>query len=241
VLGEAVVLKMFATAWLILGVRYSSFYRNLANCLGYCLVYGWSIVSYNEPMEGFNRRTLLDRKSIEEGLDALAERIAPGLEGKEVTVIPILGGAMIFAADLVRRLPAGLVMDFLRIQTYGDEMSPQKEASADWLPHPDNVRGKHILLLDDILDTGRTMQEARRLLIEDMGAVEVTVVVFVDKPVRRQTDVVADDALMVLNEDLFLVGFGLDLAGRYRNLPDLLALEPHGQDSSTTSEKEATA
>jgi len=132
-----------------------------------------------------------------------------------------------------------LVMDFLRIQTYGNEMSPQNQATADWLPHPDNVRGKHVLLLDDILDTGRTMEEARRIMIEDMGAAKVTVVVFVDKPVRRQTKVVADDALMVLNEDLFLVGFGLDLAGRYRNLPDLLALEPHAGETPSASTAEA--
>lgn len=190
-------------------------------------------------MEGYNQRMLLDRNGIEKGLDALAARLIPRLEGEDVTVIPILGGAMIFAADLVRRLPAGLVMDFLRIQTYGNEMSPQNQANVDWLPHPDNVRGKHVLLLDDILDTGRTMEEARRLLIEDMGAAKVTVVVFVDKPVRRQADIVADDALLVLNEDLFLVGFGLDLAGRYRNLPDLLAIEPHSGEVPGASTADA--
>ncbi|PCH80627.1 MAG: hypothetical protein COB96_03260, partial [Planctomycetota bacterium] len=64
-------------------------------------------MAYNGTMEGFNQRMLLDRNSIEKGLDALAARLIPRLEGEDVTVIPILGGAMIFAADLVRRLPAG--------------------------------------------------------------------------------------------------------------------------------------
>ena len=115
-------------------------------------------------MERFHRRVLLSQEALSTGLDQLAHRLIPQLDGKEVTVIPIMGGAMFFAADLVRRLPAGLVMDFLRIQTYGDATSPQKEAKLDWVPHVDNIRGKTVLLLDDILDTGRTMKEATRFL-----------------------------------------------------------------------------
>ncbi len=189
-------------------------------------------------MERYRRTTLLGREDLSKGLDALGERLSPRLEGREVTVIPILGGALIFAADLMRRLPPGLVLDFLRIQTYGDGMSPQKKADADWKPHPENVRGKTVLLLDDILDTGRTMSEARRLLLEEMGAAEVLVVVLIDKPVRRATDVVADDRVLELDEDLFLVGYGLDLAGRYRNLPDLLALTPKEEPAAEPAGEE---
>ena len=177
-------------------------------------------------MEQYSRRTLLDSQDLTQGLDALADRLRPELDAHDVTVVTILGGAVIFAADLVRRLQPGLVMDFLRIQTYGDSTSPQRAAQADWVPHRDNVRGRDVLLLDDILDTGRTMAEARRLLLEDMGARSVKVVVLVDKPVRRQAEVEADDCVLRLEEDVFLVGFGLDLGGRYRNLPELLALEP---------------
>ena len=187
-------------------------------------------------MENYDCRTLLDSASIEEGICALAGRLQPNLEGDEVTVVPILGGAMFFAADLVRHMPAGLVMDFLRIQTYGDSTSPQKSDSADWLPNEKNIRGKHVLLLDDILDTGRTLHEARRLLLDDMGATKVTIAVFVDKPIRRQTDVVADDSVLLLHDDLFLVGYGLDLAGRYRNLTELVALKPHEVEDGVISE-----
>jgi hypoxanthine phosphoribosyltransferase len=180
-------------------------------------------------MEEFEYQTLLDRKGLSDGLDALGERLVKRLNGEEVTVVAILGGAVVFAADLMRRLPAGIILDFLRIQTYGKGTAPSSEPRADWLPHPENVRDRHVLLLDDILDTGRTMKEARRILIEDMGAMKVTVAVLVDKPVRRAVEVVADDRVMILNEDLFLVGYGLDLAGRYRNLPELLALDvPEG-------------
>jgi hypoxanthine phosphoribosyltransferase len=176
-------------------------------------------------MERFHRRVLLSQEDLSAGLDALALRLIPQLEGKEVTVIPIMGGAMFFAADLVRRLPAGLVMDFLRIQTYGDTMSPQKEAKPDCVPHEDNIRGKTVLLLDDILDTGRTMKEAKRFLTEEMGAAEVYPVVMIDKPVRRAVEMHPHDCILKIEDDLFLVGCGLDLAGKYRNLPEILALK----------------
>ena len=180
---------------------------------------------YNEHLEHLSHHVVLDRQGLAQGLDQLAGRLEPLLEGKEVTVIPIMGGAMFFAADLVRRLPPGLVMDFLRIQTYGDATSPQRYAKIDWTPHEDNIRDKTVLLLDDILDTGRTMTEARRFLLEEMGAGEVIVVVMVDKPIRRAVDIQADDCVIKIEEDLFLVGCGLDLAGKFRNLPEILALD----------------
>lgn len=176
-------------------------------------------------MEPPRHRVVLSEAAVQAGLDALAVRLRQRLGEQEVTVVVILGGAVLFAADLVRRLPAGLVMDFLRIQTYGVAREPQRPAVADWRPHPENIRGRHVLLLDDILDTGRTLAAAERLLREEMGAAAVTKVVLVDKPARRQAAVAADDCVLRLEEDLFLVGYGLDLAGRYRNLPAVLALE----------------
>lgn len=177
-------------------------------------------------MEKYGPRTVLDRTSLSKGIDALAQRLRPRLEGREVTVVVILGGGVIFAADLVRRLQPGLVLDFLRIQTYGDATSPLRAPKADWTPNQGNIEGRHVLLVDDILDTGRTMAEGRRLLMEEMRAASVETIVLVDKPIRRAVRIQADDAVVTMEEDLFLVGYGLDLAGRYRNLPELLALDP---------------
>ena len=176
-------------------------------------------------MQRYKHRQILDAAGVSVALDELALKLHPLLGDDEVTAIPIMGGAMIFAADLVRRLPPGLVMDFIRIQTYGDSTSPQSEPKADWVPQPENVTGKHILLMDDILDTGRTMNYARNFLINEMGASKVTVAVLIDKPARRAIDIVPDAAAINLDEDLFLVGVGLDFKGRYRNVPNLLALE----------------
>lgn len=180
---------------------------------------------YNSVMSEYQRQVLLSREEIEAGLAALADRLRPRLDGRELTVIPIMGGAMIFAADLIRELPPGLILDFLRIQTYGDATSPQSEPVVEWRPDRANVEGRTVLLLDDILDTGRTMQEARRFLLEECGAAEVLCVVLVDKPARRAVDITADDQVLHLDEDLFLVGCGLDWAGKYRNLPELCFIE----------------
>ena len=192
-------------------------------------------------MDRYKSRVLLDQDALRQGIDALAERLGPELTPEMVTVVPILGGAMVFAADLMRRLPPGLVLDFMRIGTYGDATSPQNAPKADWLPHEENIRGRHVLLVDDILDTGRTMTEARRHLIEDFGAAKVTVVVLIDKPLRRDAPVQADHRVLLLEEDLFLVGYGLDLAGRYRNLPELLALEPKTVALAQKSDEEIPA
>ncbi|TAH34525.1 MAG: hypoxanthine phosphoribosyltransferase [Planctomycetota bacterium] len=176
-------------------------------------------------MENLRHRVILDEAALQAGLDALAERLRPRLEGKDVTVVVVLGGAVIFAADLVRRLQPGLVMDFLRIQSYGAARDPQRAPHADWRPHAENVIGRHVLLVDDVLDTGRTLREAVRVLGEEMGAASVITVVLVDKPARRALPIQVDDCVLRLEENLFLVGYGLDLGGRYRNLPRVLALE----------------
>ncbi|MDA1260839.1 MAG: phosphoribosyltransferase family protein [Planctomycetota bacterium] len=176
-------------------------------------------------LEDWEQRTLLDEAAISRGLDALAARLRPRLAGRSVTAVPVLGGAVVFAADLLRRLPPDTALDFIRIQTYGDGTRPGKAAAADWLPRAELVRGRTILLLDDILDTGRTLAEARRVLLEDFGAAEVLIVVFVDKAVRRAVAIESDDCVLRLEDDLFLVGYGLDWAGAWRGLPDLVALE----------------
>lgn len=192
-------------------------------------------------MKRYRHRTVLGREELSEALDNLAERLIPRLDGEEVTAIPVLGGAMIFAADLVRRLPAGLVMDFIRIQTYGDSTSPEKEAKPDWTPNPANVEGRHVLLLDDILDTGRTLTEARRFLLEEMGAEKVTIAVLIDKPIRRAVPIEADEFAVQFHEDYFLVGYGLDYKGRYRNLPHLLALETGADGLPIPAEAESSS
>ncbi len=179
-------------------------------------------------MRRYRHRVVLGQKDLDLAVKALAARLAPRLVG-EVTAIPILGGAMMFAADLLRRLPTSLRLDFLRLQSYGDHTRPQQVPMADWLPQARHVAGKTVLLLDDILDAGRTLQEAKRVLLEDFGAAQVLTTVFLDKPARRQVAMEADDFALRIEEDAFLVGYGLDYRGLYRNLPYIVALELDAQ------------
>lgn len=181
-----------------------------------------------ERLEDWESRVLLDEAGIARGLDALAARLRPRLDGRQVTVVPVLGGALVFAADLLRRLAPETALDFLRIRTYGDGTRPQRPAEADWIPKEDLIRGRTVLLVDDILDTGRTLAAARRLLLDRLGAAEVLVIAFVDKPVRRAVAIEPDDCVLRIDEDLFLVGYGLDWAGAWRGLPRLVALALDG-------------
>lgn len=177
-------------------------------------------------MERFGLQSVpvLDQAALERGIDEAAERLCARLDGHEVTVVSILGGSVFFMADLVRRLPLGPHLDFMRIQTYGDSMAPECAPVADWLPKEETIRGKHVLLVDDIFDTGRTLQEARRVLEEEMGAQQVTTCVLINKPIRRQVDMEPDEFVKRIDEDLFLVGYGMDYRGQFRNLPELRAL-----------------
>lgn len=182
-------------------------------------------------MERYRDRLVCGVEELDRGLDALAERLRPRLAEGEWTAVAVLRGAVFFAADLLRRLPSELRIDFLRVQTYGDGTAPSRAPQVDWNPGAEDIQGRSVLLLDDILDTGRTLREAERFLREELGAAEVLSAVLVDKPARRAVDYRADDHVLQLEEDLFLVGYGLDYAGHFRNLPELRALElgPDGQ------------
>lgn len=138
--------------------------------------------------------------------------------GDHTMVVPVLTGSFVFAADLIRALAragADWPLDFITLQSYGagTESSGQVRIARD-LVMP--VEGRDILLVDDILDTGRTLAAARQLLLE-RGARAVKLCALLDKPSRR---VVALEAEFVgfAVPDEFLVGYGLDHAGRHRGL-----------------------
>ena len=176
-------------------------------------------------MKQFKHRLVLNAEQISNLIDKAASNLRETLGDEEVTAVPIMGGAMIFAADLVRRLSDKMIIEFMSIQTYGDATSPQSSPKISWAPKKENIENRHILLIDDILDTGRTMLFAREFLLNKMKASQVTIVVLINKHVRRAVNINPETSIIDIHEDLFLVGFGLDYQGRYRNIPDLIALE----------------
>lgn len=136
----------------------------------------------------------------------------------DTLMVPILTGSFVFAADLVRALAragADWPLDFMTLSSYGagTESSGQVEIVRD-LREP--VSGRSVLLIDDILDTGRTLLFARDLL-RSRGAQDVKICALLDKPSRRQVDLTADFTGFAVGDE-FLVGYGLDKAGRHRGL-----------------------
>ena len=169
------------------------------------------------------------RRDIAAAVRRVAEGVLDDLHrdaaGGELTVVAVLNGALVFSADLVRHLDLPLRIETVRARSYrGDATTP-----GDLRVRMDDVgalAGRHVLLVDDILDTGRTM-ERLRAEIRAQGPASVRIAVLLDKPDRRAVDVEADYVGFEI-PDVFVVGYGLDHDERYRNLPDIHELRDGG-------------
>ena len=161
-------------------------------------------------------RVLIDEEVIHFRLDGMAADIERDFPPGTLVVIILLKGAMVFAADLLRRVPRVLEIECLNVASYhgGTESS----GKVDFLDrHFPEVRGRHVLLLDDILDTGRTLHAVKqRLFDEGAEAVRTAVLLAKDKPHAEE---VRADYIGFEIGDEFVVGYGLDYQGKYRNLP----------------------
>ncbi|MGJ8695933.1 MAG: hypoxanthine phosphoribosyltransferase [Verrucomicrobiaceae bacterium] len=169
-------------------------------------------------------KILVAEEVIEKRLDVIAERITEDFRHEEtLQVVAILKGALVFMADLLRRVPLKLEIECLNVASYhgGTESS----GKVDFLDHKlPEVKGHTVLLLDDILDTGRTLQAVSAKLLE-MGAKEVKTCVLLSKDKVRAADVEADYSAFEIGDE-FVVGYGLDYDGKYRNLPYVGVLSP---------------
>lgn len=167
-------------------------------------------------MHGDIEKVLVDEEVIQKRLDVLAERVTEDFEGKPLVVVALLKGAILFMADLLRRVPLPMEIECLNVASYHGGVESCGEVSFLDRSLPD-VRGKHVLLLDDVLDTGRTL-EAVMGRLRTLGAVEVRTCVLLAKDVPRRVVEEADYTGFGIGEE-FVVGYGLDYQGRYRNLP----------------------
>ena len=162
-------------------------------------------------------RKLFGAEEIDKRIDELAREIAAALP-RDVLVIGLLTGSFMLVADLLRALDkVGRAPDvgFMRLSSYGKgkESSRRVELIGDV---PD-VAGRTVLLVDDIVDTGRTQAFARQLLL-GCGAAQVAACMLLDKPARREVTVTTEFVGFSIG-DLFVVGYGIDYAGQYRHLP----------------------
>lgn len=137
--------------------------------------------------------------------------------GGELAVLAILDGGLIFTADLIRRVNMPLQLQTLSVSSYHGGTASSGTVGFPGVALPD-VSGKHVLLLDDILDSGRTLAAVKRRLVEEGMPASVRACVLLEKRKRRAVDVQAEHVGFEIGDD-FVVGYGLDYRGRYRNLP----------------------
>ena len=161
---------------------------------------------------------LLSQEQIAERVRELGSRISADYEGKELVLIGVLKGSFVFLSDLVRQITIPLVVDFVSISSYGS--STTSSGIVRVTKDPDvNVEGKHVLIVEDIVDTGWTLKMS--YLAENLRAGKaesVRVCTLLDKPSSRQVEIELDYVgFEVPNK--FVVGYGLDFDGLYRNLP----------------------
>ena len=161
-------------------------------------------------------RVLFDEQTILRRLDELAAEITGQYRNRELTVIAVLNGSLIFMADLLRRIPLPLKLDCLSVASYHGGTTTTGEVVFKQLALPD-VTGRHILILDDILDSGLTLAAIRDKLTTEQP-LSVKVCVLLRKLKARLRPVEADYVGFNIGDE-FVVGYGLDYLERYRNLP----------------------
>jgi hypoxanthine phosphoribosyltransferase len=167
-------------------------------------------------MQGDLERILFHETTILSRLDQLAAQISHEYRDRELTVIAVLNGSLMFMADLLRRIPLPLKLDCLSVASYHGRSETSGEVIFKQIALPD-VTGRHILILDDILDSGHTLAAIRDKL-ETAKPRSIRVCVLLSKKKARAREVDADYVGFEIADE-FVVGYGLDFMERYRNLP----------------------
>lgn len=168
-----------------------------------------------ETMHPDCERILFSEDCIQQRIAEVAAEVDKALPHDSVIAICVLNGAVLFFADFVRQLNHDIQFDFMSVSSYGDgttsgALKIKKDISA-------NVKGKDVLIVEDIIDSGRTLMLLKKLLLE-RGAATVQIVTLLNKPSRREVDIYSDfNCFDVGNE--FIIGYGLDYAQQYRSLP----------------------
>ena len=167
-------------------------------------------------MQGDLERVLFDEPTILRRLDEIAAQISKDYRDRELTVIAVLNGSLVFMADLMRRITLPLRLDCLSVASYHGQPQTSGEVIFNQVAPPD-VKARHVLILDDILDSGHTLAAIREKL-ETVEPRSIRICVLLSKKKRRAREVDADYLGFEI-EDEFVVGYGLDYGERYRNLP----------------------
>ena len=176
-----------------------------------------------EDMRQDLQEILFSEEQLKEKVAQLGRQISQDYEGKDLLLIGVLKGSVVFMADLMRQITAPAAIDFMAVSSYGSGVKTSGVVRI--LKDLDrSIEGKDLLIVEDILDSGMTLSYLRELL-RDRGCASVRIVTLLDKPERRKVDIHPDYVGFQI-PDAFVVGYGLDYAEKYRNLPFVGILKP---------------
>ena len=172
-------------------------------------------------------KILLTEKQIQQRVKELGQEIASHYVGKDLLLISVLKGSVLFMADLMRAIEAPLSIEFMVVSSYGADTATSgvvkivKDIDV-------SIKDKHVLIVEDILDSGMTLSYLKELLSQRSPA-DIQIVTLLDKPARRKVDIRADYIGFEVPDE-FLVGYGLDYVEYYRNLPYIGVLKREGYE-----------
>lgn len=167
-------------------------------------------------------KVLLSEEEVNERIKHIGEQISKDYEGKEVHLICILKGGVFFTCELAKRISAPVTMDFMSVSSYGDDTKSSGVVKiVKDLDQP--LAGKEVLIVEDIIDSGRTLSYLIDIL-KGRNPNSIHICTLLDKPERRVKDVKVDYCCFNIPDE-FVVGYGLDYAQKYRNLPYIGVVE----------------
>ena len=171
-----------------------------------------SLEDYNSKI----KRVLITEEEIRTATKALGKQISDGYDGRPILLVSILKGAFVFLADLAREITVPCEIGFMAAKSYysGTQSTGAVKITMDL---DQDISKYHVIIVEDIIDTGRTLKDVVNLL-RARNPISLKVVTLLDKPARRLVEFEADTSLFVI-PDHFVIGYGLDCAEHYRNLP----------------------
>jgi hypoxanthine phosphoribosyltransferase len=174
-------------------------------------------------MDKYTKNVMISEEEIKVKIKELGAQISKDYQGKDLLMICVLKGAVVFMADLIREVKIPVDIDFMAVSSYGSSTSSSgvvrilKDLN-------ESIENKHIIIVEDIVDTGLTL----KYLVENLksrGPASIKICTFLDKPERRKADITPDYCGYSIPDE-FVVGYGLDFAEKYRNLPYVAVLDP---------------
>ena len=172
-------------------------------------------------MAHYVKEVLISREEIDRMVSGLADRITKDYQGREVVMVGILKGSFIFMSDLVRKIDLPMVIDFMSVSSYygGTKSSGVVKIVKDL---DNDIEGKHVIIVEDIVDSGLTLAHLKEMLLTRNPA-SLAVCAAFDKPDRRKVDIAAEYTGSKIPDE-FIIGYGLDYDGKFRNIPDVCIL-----------------